>query len=89
MFNHVQKYLSGILYVFSFWRVDIEPKEEVKPEIDEKFWELLMSSDKKDYDKICAQYAITDFRWMLKKLNEKKQERVQEQEKVLATKSYI
>ncbi|KAM9361327.1 immunoglobulin-like and fibronectin type III domain-containing protein 1 [Symphorus nematophorus] len=64
-------------------KVDIESKEEKKPEIDEKFWELLMSSDKKDYESICAQYGVTDFRGMLKKLNEKKMEREQEQEKVV------
>ncbi|KAM9859304.1 immunoglobulin-like and fibronectin type III domain-containing protein 1 [Aulostomus maculatus] len=62
---------------------DIEPKEEAKPEIDEKFWELLLSADKKDYESICCQYGITDFRWMLKKLNEKKLEREQEQERVV------
>lgn len=68
--------------IFPSWRGDIEPKEEPKPEIDDKFWELLMSADKKDYNSICAQYCITDFRWMLKKLNEKKIERAHEQERV-------
>lgn len=63
-------------------RVEIEPKEEKKPELDDKFWDLLLSADKKDYESICAQYGITDFRWMLKKLNEKKIEREQEQQKV-------
>uniref|UniRef100_A0A3Q1JX19 Ig-like domain-containing protein n=1 Tax=Anabas testudineus TaxID=64144 RepID=A0A3Q1JX19_ANATE len=57
--------------------------EETKPEIDEKFWELLLSADKKDYETICAQYGVTDFRWMLKKLNEKKTEREQEQQRVV------
>ncbi|XP_029006620.2 immunoglobulin-like and fibronectin type III domain-containing protein 1 isoform X2 [Betta splendens] len=63
--------------------VEIEPKEEKKPELDDKFWDLLLSADKKDYESICAQYGITDFRWMLKKLNEKKIEREQEQQKVV------
>ncbi|XP_040890312.1 immunoglobulin-like and fibronectin type III domain-containing protein 1 [Toxotes jaculatrix] len=63
--------------------VDTEQKEEEKPEINEKFWELLLSADKKDYESICAQYGITDFRGMLKKLNEKKMEREKEQEKVV------
>lgn len=60
----------------------MEAKEEAKPETDEKFWELLMSAEKKDYEGICAQYGVTDFRGMLKKLNEKKMEREFEQEKV-------
>ncbi|XP_011473308.1 immunoglobulin-like and fibronectin type III domain-containing protein 1 [Oryzias latipes] len=62
---------------------DIEPREEKKLEIDEKFWELLLSADKKDYESICVQYGVTDFRWMLKKLSEKKLEREQEQQKVV------
>ncbi|KAM9759805.1 immunoglobulin-like and fibronectin type III domain-containing protein 1 [Menidia menidia] len=62
---------------------DLEPREEKKLEIDEKFWELLLSADKRDYESICAQYGITDFRWMLKKLNEKKIEREQAQERVV------
>ncbi|XP_034725239.1 immunoglobulin-like and fibronectin type III domain-containing protein 1 [Etheostoma cragini] len=64
-------------------KVDLDAKEEKKPEIDERFWELLMSADKKDYESICAQYGVTDFRGMLKKLSEKKIEREQEQEKVV------
>ncbi|XP_061741426.1 immunoglobulin-like and fibronectin type III domain-containing protein 1 [Nerophis ophidion] len=42
-----------------------------------------MSADKKCYEKICWEYGVTDFRWMLKKLNEKKLEREHEQEKVV------
>ncbi|XP_038134427.1 immunoglobulin-like and fibronectin type III domain-containing protein 1 [Cyprinodon tularosa] len=63
--------------------VGIEPKEEKKQEIDDQFWELLLSADKKDYESICAQYGVTNFRWMLKKLNEKKIEREEEQQKVV------
>ncbi|XP_064162002.1 immunoglobulin-like and fibronectin type III domain-containing protein 1 isoform X2 [Anguilla rostrata] len=59
------------------------PKPEEKsgegPVLDEKFWELLLSADKKDYERICREYGITDFRWMLKKLNEMKKEREEEQ----------
>ncbi|XP_061582848.1 immunoglobulin-like and fibronectin type III domain-containing protein 1 isoform X2 [Cololabis saira] len=62
---------------------DIDPKEETKPEINDRFWELLLSADKNNIENICAQYGVTDFRWMLKKLNEKKMERQQEQEKVV------
>uniref|UniRef100_A0A673GZ56 Ig-like domain-containing protein n=1 Tax=Sinocyclocheilus rhinocerous TaxID=307959 RepID=A0A673GZ56_9TELE len=57
------------------------PKTEARKdgEIDPKFWEILLSADKKDYECICAEYGVTDFRWMLKKLNEMKREREQEQ----------
>ena len=56
--------------------------ERKEGEIDPKFWELLLSADKKDYDRICAEFGITDFRWMLKKLNEMKKERKEEQAEV-------
>lgn len=45
---------------------------------EEKVWEILLSADKKDYERICAEYGITDFRGMLKKLTEMKKEREQE-----------
>ncbi|XP_075952955.1 immunoglobulin-like and fibronectin type III domain-containing protein 1 [Anarhichas minor] len=64
-------------------KVDMEAKEDKKPEIDEKFWELLMSADKKDYETIYAQYGVTDYRGMLNKLSERKIEREQEQSKVV------
>ncbi|XP_053354704.1 immunoglobulin-like and fibronectin type III domain-containing protein 1 isoform X2 [Clarias gariepinus] len=59
-------------------------KEERKDgEVDERFWELLLSADKKDYERICAEYGVTDFRWMLKKLNEKKREIEEQQAKYI------
>lgn len=59
-----------------------EEVERKEGEIDPKFWELLMSSDKKDYESLCTEYGVTDFRWMLKKLNEMKKEREEEQAQV-------
>lgn len=59
-----------------------EQAEAKEGEIDPKFWELLMSSDKKDYESLCREYGVTDFRWMLKKLNEMKKEREEEQAEV-------
>lgn len=59
-----------------------EQPEKNDGEIDPKFWELLMSADKKDYESICSEYGVTDFRWMLKKLTTMKKEREEEQTKV-------
>lgn len=60
------------------------PKEDKKDgEPDESFWELLLSADKKDYERICAEHGITDFRGMLTKLKEKKKEREEEQSQVM------
>lgn len=33
-----------------------------------------MTADRKDYEKICMQYGIVDFRGMLRKLQEMKKE---------------
>lgn len=43
---------------------------------------MLLSAAKKDYERICQEYGVTDFRWMLRKLNQKKKEREAEQSKV-------
>ncbi|XP_077385040.1 immunoglobulin-like and fibronectin type III domain-containing protein 1 [Festucalex cinctus] len=56
-----------------------EQTEKKEGELDPKFWEMLLSADKQDYERICAEYGVTDFRWMLKKLNEMKKEREEEQ----------
>uniref|UniRef100_A0A3Q3ILL6 Immunoglobulin like and fibronectin type III domain containing 1, tandem duplicate 1 n=1 Tax=Monopterus albus TaxID=43700 RepID=A0A3Q3ILL6_MONAL len=45
---------------------------------DEKVWEILLSADKKDYERICLEYGITDFRGMLRKLIRMKSEREKE-----------
>lgn len=63
-------------------RPKYEQPEKKEGEIDPKFWELLMSADKKDYESICSEYGVTDFRWMLKKLTTMKKEREEEQTKV-------
>nr|XP_029132597.1 immunoglobulin-like and fibronectin type III domain-containing protein 1 [Labrus bergylta] len=53
-------------------------REEKPMEPEEKVWEILMSADKKDYEHICCEYGITDFRGMLKRLSEMKREREEE-----------
>ncbi|XP_026202907.1 immunoglobulin-like and fibronectin type III domain-containing protein 1, partial [Anabas testudineus] len=59
----------------------LPPKKE--GEIDPKLWELLLSAPKKDYEKICLDFGVTDFRWMLKRLNQMRKEREDEQAKVV------
>ncbi|XP_077459140.1 immunoglobulin-like and fibronectin type III domain-containing protein 1 [Stigmatopora argus] len=66
-----------------------EQTEKKDGELDPKFWELLMSADKKDYERICAEYGVTDFRWMLKKLNEMKKEREEEQAEFVKNISHL
>ncbi|XP_029576243.1 immunoglobulin-like and fibronectin type III domain-containing protein 1 [Salmo trutta] len=68
-------------------RKGVDKQEAVKEpgEIDERFWEIIMSADRKDYERICAEFGVKDFRVMLKKLSEKKKERQEEQAKYIET----
>ncbi|XP_057194214.1 immunoglobulin-like and fibronectin type III domain-containing protein 1 [Triplophysa rosa] len=56
-------------------------KQWKEGEIDPRFWEVLLSANKIDYEHICLKYGVTDFRWMLKTLNQMKMEREAEQSK--------
>uniref|UniRef100_H0WZB4 Immunoglobulin-like and fibronectin type III domain-containing protein 1 n=1 Tax=Otolemur garnettii TaxID=30611 RepID=H0WZB4_OTOGA len=47
------------------------PKKKVDLE---QVWQLLMTADRKDYERICMKYGIVDYRGMLRKLQEMKQE---------------
>lgn len=75
--------LKHIIIIFS---VVVTRKKQLPPkkegEIDPKLWELLIGAPKKDYEKICLEFGVTDFRWMLKRLNQMKKEREEEQAKV-------
>uniref|UniRef100_A0A3B4YZA3 Immunoglobulin-like and fibronectin type III domain-containing protein 1 n=1 Tax=Stegastes partitus TaxID=144197 RepID=A0A3B4YZA3_9TELE len=66
--------------------VVVTRKKQLPPrkegEIDPKLWELLLCAPKKDYEKICLDFGVTDFRWMLKRLNQMKKEREEEQAKL-------
>lgn len=57
--------------------------QQKEGEIDPKLLELLLSAPKKDYEKICLQFGVTDFRWILKQLKQMKKVREDEQAQVL------
>ena len=38
-------------------------------------WQLLLSADRKDYERLCIKYGIVDFRGMLRKLEKLRKER--------------
>ncbi|XP_059001377.1 immunoglobulin-like and fibronectin type III domain-containing protein 1 [Mustela lutreola] len=40
----------------------------------EQVWQLLMTADRKDYERICLKYGIVDYRGMLRKLKEMRKE---------------
>ncbi|KAJ3586303.1 hypothetical protein NHX12_012703 [Muraenolepis orangiensis] len=58
-----------------------QPKEEGG--IDERFWEILMSADRKDYERICMEFGVKDLRLILTKLKARKEEREEEQSKYI------
>ncbi|XP_068598129.1 immunoglobulin-like and fibronectin type III domain-containing protein 1 [Brachionichthys hirsutus] len=58
---------------------------QMEGEIDPKLLELLLSVPKKDYEKTCLDFGVTDFRWMLKRINQLKKERENEQAKLVET----
>uniref|UniRef100_A0A8D2ZY81 Ig-like domain-containing protein n=1 Tax=Scophthalmus maximus TaxID=52904 RepID=A0A8D2ZY81_SCOMX len=45
-------------------------------ESDEKFWESMLNADRNDYERICAEFGVSDLHSVLKKLGEKKKERM-------------
>lgn len=52
-------------------------KREKKPPTEEEMLKILAGADKRDYERICAEYGFTDFRGILRKLKEmKKKEEV-------------
>lgn len=63
---------------FPLFRKTDGSREDKPMEPEEKVWEILLSADKKDYERICVEFGITDFRGMLKKLTEMKREREEE-----------
>ncbi|XP_007939375.1 immunoglobulin-like and fibronectin type III domain-containing protein 1 [Orycteropus afer afer] len=50
------------------------PAPEKKIDL-EQVWQLLMTADRKDYERICMKYGIVDYRGMLHKLQEMRKER--------------
>ncbi|CAL8382998.1 unnamed protein product [Boreogadus saida] len=50
-------------------------REEKPMDNEEKVWEILLSADKKDYESICVEYGITNFRGMLTRLTEMRKEK--------------
>ncbi|KAF7668962.1 hypothetical protein LDENG_00273530 [Lucifuga dentata] len=63
---------------------NVEKKEEKKkPPTEEEMLKILAGADKKDYERICAEYGFTDFRGILKKLKEMKKKEEVEMVRVL------
>uniref|UniRef100_A0A4W6DDI5 Ig-like domain-containing protein n=1 Tax=Lates calcarifer TaxID=8187 RepID=A0A4W6DDI5_LATCA len=51
--------------------------EKAGGETDDRFWNAMLNADRKDYERICAEFGVADLHLVLKKLEEKKKERMQ------------
>uniref|UniRef100_A0A8B9PYG3 Uncharacterized protein n=1 Tax=Apteryx owenii TaxID=8824 RepID=A0A8B9PYG3_APTOW len=65
------------------------PQPPPKPVDKEAIWQLLLHADKRDYERICLKYGISDFRGMLRKLQEIKKDTETEHGKVRQTEQHI
>uniref|UniRef100_A0A3Q2P6U5 Immunoglobulin-like and fibronectin type III domain-containing protein 1 n=1 Tax=Fundulus heteroclitus TaxID=8078 RepID=A0A3Q2P6U5_FUNHE len=50
-------------------------------ENDETFWDAMLNADKRDYEKICSEYGISDLNMILKKLEEKRKQKGKSRQK--------
>ena len=67
--------VRGVKDTVWFRRKPDGSRENKPMDSDEKVWEILLSADKKDYERICVEYGITNFRGMLTRLSEMKKEK--------------
>ncbi|KAK2897384.1 hypothetical protein Q8A73_013764 [Channa argus] len=51
-------------------------EERADGEMNEKFWDTMLKADRKDYERICREFGVSDLNLILKKLEEKKKERM-------------
>uniref|UniRef100_A0A3P9HLQ3 Immunoglobulin like and fibronectin type III domain containing 1, tandem duplicate 2 n=1 Tax=Oryzias latipes TaxID=8090 RepID=A0A3P9HLQ3_ORYLA len=65
------------LYFFLYKFLCFSKEERAGGENDEKFWDALLNAERKDYERICKENGITDLHLILKKLEEKKKQRGQ------------
>ncbi|XP_069489741.1 immunoglobulin-like and fibronectin type III domain-containing protein 1 [Ambystoma mexicanum] len=66
-----------------------KPVVKQEPVSQEKVMEVLLNAEKKDYEKICFQYGITDFRGVLKRLQQMKKDREDQQAKYVTAVSNL
>ncbi|KAM4570557.1 immunoglobulin-like and fibronectin type III domain-containing protein 1 [Fundulus diaphanus] len=50
-------------------------------ENDETFWDAMLNADKRDYERICSEYGVSDLTMILKKLEEKRKQKGKSKQK--------
>ncbi len=66
----------------TFSKVEENQTKQADGETDERFWDAMLNADRKDYERICTEFGVADLHLILKKLEQKKKEQVQNKSKV-------
>ncbi len=66
----------------TFSKVEENQRIPADVETNKRFWDMMMNADKKDYERICAEFGVSDLESVLKKLEERKRERMRNKCKV-------
>lgn len=61
----------------TFSKADENQTKQADGETDKRFWDTMLNADRKDYEHICTEFGVADIDLALKKLEEKRRERVQ------------
>lgn len=69
---NVLQYLSH-----TFSKVEENHTKEADGETDKTFWDMMLKADSKDYERICTEFGVGDLELILKKLEGKRGETVQ------------
>ncbi|XP_035511837.1 immunoglobulin-like and fibronectin type III domain-containing protein 1 [Morone saxatilis] len=57
-------------------KVEQNQEKQADGETDKRFWDTMLNADRKDYERICTEFGVADLDLILKKLEEKKRDRV-------------
>uniref|UniRef100_A0A3Q1K807 Immunoglobulin like and fibronectin type III domain containing 1, tandem duplicate 3 n=1 Tax=Anabas testudineus TaxID=64144 RepID=A0A3Q1K807_ANATE len=69
-----------VLSTFLNWILNVKT-DRADGQTEEKFWDAMLNADRKDYERICTEYGVGDLNSILKKLEEKRKERMQSKSK--------
>lgn len=73
---------SASLFIYKTPFVPFHSKVEDANGDNETFWDAMLNADRRDYERICSEYNVTDLQMILKKLEEKKTAREQNKNQV-------
>lgn len=70
---------------YAFSKVETEEENQTNTEdegTNTRFWDAMMNADRKDYERICTEFGVSDLHSILKRLEKRKKERAQNKCKV-------